>query len=95
MRFRSAGSILGVAPETRANVFNCHVNRMPVTGEIVANAYRPGKFFNASLYKESIDYERNSMRIRITEGRDLAIVQIAGRVARRIVCFVREGDAKI
>ena len=74
------------------NVFNCHVNRVPVTGEIAAIAYRPGKFFNASLDKASVDNERNSLRIRMTDGRDLAVVQIAGLVARRIVCFVKVGD---
>lgn len=75
------------------SVFNCHVNRVPVTGEIAAIAYRPGKFFNASLDKASVDNERNSLRIRMTDGRDLAVVQIAGLVARRIVCFVKEGDS--
>ncbi|MEC7762087.1 MAG: phosphatidylserine decarboxylase [Pseudomonadota bacterium] len=74
------------------SVFNCHVNRVPVTGEIAAIAYRPGKFFNASLDKASVDNERNSLCIRMTDGRDLAVVQIAGLVARRIVCFVQEGD---
>jgi len=74
------------------NVFNCHVNRAPVAGEITAVAYRPGKFFNASLDKASVDNERNSLRIRMTDGRDLAVVQIAGLVARRIVCFVKVGD---
>ncbi len=74
------------------SVFNCHVNRVPVTGEIAAIAYRPGKFFNASLDKASVDNERNSLRIRMTDGRDLAVVQIAGLVARRIVCFVKVGD---
>ncbi|WP_138421481.1 phosphatidylserine decarboxylase [Maritimibacter alexandrii] len=75
------------------SVFNCHVNRVPVTGEIAAIAYRPGKFFNASLDKASVDNERSSLRIRMTDGRDLAVVQIAGLVARRIVCFVKEGDS--
>jgi len=85
------------APLTRIsvfmNVFNCHVNRAPVAGEIAAVAYRPGKFFNASLDKASADNERNSLCIRTPDGRDLAVVQIAGLVARRIVCFVRPGDA--
>lgn len=75
------------------SVFNCHVNRVPVTGEIAAIAYRPGKFFNASLDKASVDNERNSLRIRMTDGRDLAVVQIAGLVARRIVCFTKEGES--
>ncbi|WP_282181159.1 phosphatidylserine decarboxylase [Aliiroseovarius marinus] len=74
------------------SVFNCHVNRTPIEGEITAIAYRPGKFFNASLDKASADNERNSLRIRMTNGQDLAVVQIAGLVARRIVCFVKPGD---
>lgn len=73
------------------NVFNCHVNRTPIAGQIKAVAYRPGKFFNASLDKASVDNERNSLCITMQDGRDLAVVQIAGLVARRIVCFVRPG----
>ncbi len=84
------------APLTRVsvfmNVFNCHVNRAPIAGEIAAVAYRPGKFFNASLDKASADNERNSLRIRMEDGRDLAVVQIAGLVARRIVCFAKAED---
>lgn len=88
---------LGMAdtPLTRVsvfmNVFNCHVNRSPVAGEITAIAYRPGKFFNASLDKASEDNERNSLRIQMADGRDIAVVQIAGLVARRIVCFTKTG----
>ena len=74
------------------NVFNCHVNRAPVGGEVQAVAYRPGKFLNASLDKASEDNERNSLVIRMEDGRQLAVVQIAGLVARRIVCFVQEGQ---
>ncbi|SDK56480.1 phosphatidylserine decarboxylase [Paracoccus chinensis] len=74
------------------SVFNCHVNRSPVAGEVTAISYRPGKFFNASLDKASADNERNSLRIRMEDGRDLAVVQIAGLVARRILCFVKPGD---
>ena len=74
------------------SVFNCHVNRAPIAGEVTAVAYRPGKFFNASLDKASADNERNSLRIRMQDGRDLAVVQIAGLVARRIVCFVKPGQ---
>jgi len=73
------------------NVFNCHVNRAPVAGEITAVSYRPGKFLNASLDKASVDNERNSLCIRMEDGRSLAVVQIAGLVARRIVCFVAPG----
>ncbi|MGE4325570.1 MAG: phosphatidylserine decarboxylase [Pseudodonghicola sp.] len=74
------------------NVFNCHVNRTPVAGEITAIAYRPGTFFNASLDKASTDNERNSLAIRMGDGRQIAVVQIAGLVARRIVCFAKPGD---
>ncbi len=74
------------------NVFNCHVNRAPVAGQITAIAYRPGKFFNASLDKASADNERNSLAIRIADGRQIAVVQIAGLVARRIVCWSKPED---
>ena len=84
------------APLTRVSVFmsvfNCHVNRSPVAGEVAAISYRPGKFLNASLDKASADNERNSLRILMDDGRDLAVVQIAGLVARRILCFVTPGD---
>ncbi|GAA6201437.1 phosphatidylserine decarboxylase [Aquicoccus sp. SU-CL01552] len=73
------------------SVFNCHVNRLPVSGEITAIAYRPGKFLNASLDKASVDNERNSLAIRMEDGRSIAVVQIAGLVARRIVCFTEIG----
>ncbi len=73
------------------NVFNCHVNRVPHAGEITAVSYRPGKFFNASLDKASVDNERNSLCVRLPDGQELAVVQIAGLVARRIVCFVKPG----
>jgi phosphatidylserine decarboxylase len=88
---------LGMADEalTRVsvfmNVFNCHVNRSPVSGEVAAVAYRPGKFLNASLDKASVDNERNGLRIAMADGREIAVVQIAGLVARRIVCFVTPG----
>lgn len=71
------------------NVFNCHVNRAPVGGRIRAIAYRPGKFLNASLDKASLDNERNALAIDLPDGRVVAVVQIAGLVARRIVCFAR------
>lgn len=87
---------LGPAAMTRVsifmNVFDCHVNRAPVAGTITRIAYRPGKFVNASLDKASSDNERNALVIDLEDGRRLAVVQIAGLVARRIVCDVREGD---
>jgi len=88
---------LGMADEalTRVsvfmNVFNCHVNRAPIAGTVANVAYRPGKFFNASLDKASVDNERNSLRMQVADGREIAVVQIAGLVARRIVCFIETG----
>jgi phosphatidylserine decarboxylase len=71
------------------SVFDCHVNRSPVTGRVEKIVYQPGKFINADLDKASVDNERNSLVIS-TAGTRIAVVQIAGLVARRIVCFVRE-----
>ncbi len=90
---------LGEAPRPRLsifmNVFNVHVNRNPVSGTIIAKSYRPGKFFNASFDKASEHNERMSLRLRPdgSDGtRDLAVVQIAGLVARRIVCDLVQGQ---
>jgi phosphatidylserine decarboxylase len=74
------------------SVFNCHVNRAPVTGRIDRIAYRPGAFINAELDKASEDNERNALVISNANGR-IGVIQIAGLVARRIVCFVKEGQA--
>ncbi|MDR0809430.1 MAG: phosphatidylserine decarboxylase [Gemmobacter sp.] len=74
------------------SVFNCHVNRAPITGQLVKMAYRPGKFFNASLDKASEENERNSLLLEMADGRRIAVVQIAGLVARRILPFVSEGQ---
>jgi phosphatidylserine decarboxylase len=74
------------------NVFNCHVNRAPVSGRILRVAYRAGKFLNAELDKASDDNERNGLVID-TGDTQIGVVQIAGLVARRIVCFVREGES--
>lgn len=90
---------LGMGPEALLrvsvfmSVFNCHVNRMPVAGQITAIAYRAGKFFNASLDKASTDNERNSLAIQMADGRKIAVVQIAGLVARRILCLTRVGQS--
>ncbi|WP_349368370.1 phosphatidylserine decarboxylase [Salinarimonas sp.] len=73
------------------NVFNCHVNRAPVSGTITQQVYSKGLFLNAELDKASEDNERNSLVIE-TSGTEIAVVQIAGLVARRIVSFVREGE---
>jgi phosphatidylserine decarboxylase len=74
------------------SVFNCHVNRAPIAGRVSEIAYRPGKFLNASLDKASVDNERNSIRIDMADGRSVAVVQIAGLVARRILCFAVKGQ---
>jgi phosphatidylserine decarboxylase len=73
------------------SVFDCHVNRSPVSGRIERIAYRPGLFVNADLDKASEDNERNCLVIATAGGERVGVVQIAGLVARRIVCFVREG----
>lgn len=75
------------------NVFDVHVNRMPAEGTVTAVAYRPGKFLNAALDKASIDNERQSLRVKLNSGKEIAVVQIAGLVARRILCEAREGQA--
>jgi phosphatidylserine decarboxylase len=73
------------------NVFNCHVNRSPVSGRIAHIVHKPGSFLSAEMDKASTDNERNSMLIESPRGR-LAVVQIAGLVARRIVCWAQEGS---
>ena len=75
------------------NVFNVHVNRIPITGEITALDYRSGKFLNASLDKASTDNERQAVRVTTRSGQDIVFVQIAGLVARRIVCKLYEGQS--
>lgn len=88
---------LGLADDKRLrvsvfmSVFNCHVNRAPVAGRVKTVAYTPGKFLNASLDKASEDNERNGLVITMADGRELGVVQIAGLVARRILCFTEEG----
>lgn len=74
------------------SVFNCHVNRLPAAGRIDTIAYTPGKFLNASLDKASADNERNGLAIALPDGRRYGVVQIAGLVARRILCWSKEGD---
>jgi phosphatidylserine decarboxylase len=74
------------------NVFNCHVNRVPITGKIDEIFYKPGKFIDASLDKASEDNERNLIKYSNNSGKTFAIVQIAGLVARRIVCEVKQGQ---
>ena len=68
------------------NVFDCHVNRTPCSGKIEEILYKPGKFLNASLDKASEDNERNYYKIKDSQNNDIVVVQIAGLIARRIVC---------
>lgn len=73
------------------SVFDGHVNRAPVAGRVVTVAYHPGKFLSASLDKASEENERNSVTLELADGRRLGVVQIAGLVARRILCFTAPG----
>ena len=87
---------LGTVPRWRVSIFlsliNVHVNRAPADGIITRIAYRHGSFLNASLDKASDANERNAVALRLADGREIAFVQIAGLIARRIVCDLREGD---
>jgi len=74
------------------NVFDVHVNRVPADGEVKKVVYRPGKFFNASLDKASVDNERSSVLMSLKDGRTVAFVQIAGLIARRIICKLTAGE---
>ena len=86
---------LGTDPMLRIsvfmNVFNCHVNRSPVQGSIEKIIYKPGRFINAELDKASVHNERNSLIIASPHGQ-IAVVQIAGLIARRIVCWGKKGE---
>jgi phosphatidylserine decarboxylase len=90
---------LGMSSEPRTrvsvflNIFDVHVNRVPADGVITALHYRPGKFINASFDKASEDNERQSAAMRLPDGRDLAFIQIAGLIARRIKCDLTVGQA--
>ncbi len=88
---------LGTAPRWRISIFlsvlNVHVNRIPADGTVTRIAYRHGAFLNASLDKASEANERNAVALRLPDGREIAVVQIAGLIARRILCTLREGDA--
>ena len=74
------------------NVFNCHVNRIPISGKINKIFYKPGKYINASLDKASEENERNYISVKSSNGQEIILVQIAGLIARRIVCEVRENE---
>ena len=87
---------LGTEPLTRVsvflNVFDVHINRSPVAGTVERVVYNAGKFLNASLDKASTDNERNGLAIKLADGRMVGVVQIAGLIARRIVCHARDGQ---
>lgn len=87
---------LGALPRWRVAIFlsvlDVHVNRMPADGTVTRIAYRHGKFLSANLDKSSDENERNALAIRLDDGREIAVVQIAGLIARRILCDVKEGD---
>ena len=87
---------MGDAPRMRISVFmsvfSVHINRIPVDGKVIKTAYQPGKFLDASLDKASADNERMSVRMARADGRELAFVQIAGLVARRIKCDLADGQ---
>ena len=74
------------------NVFNVHSNRSPVDGRVVNAWYHAGSFINAALDKASLDNERNALHLRTARGDDVTCVQIAGLIARRILCYVKAGD---
>lgn len=74
------------------NVFNAHSNRSPVDGEVQRTWYHPGKFLNAELAKASLENERAALWIRTPGGADVTCVQVAGLVARRILCYARPGQ---
>lgn len=74
------------------NAFNVHSNRMPVEGRVMEIWYHAGKFFNAALEKASEANERNAVWVRTDEGEDVVVVQVAGLIARRILCYAKPGD---
>ena len=73
------------------NVFNVHSNRSPVDGEVMGTWYQPGRFINADLDKASTENERNAVWIKTPDGQDVTSVQVAGLIARRILCYVDKG----
>ncbi len=74
------------------NVFNVHSNRSPIDGEVIGRWYHPGKFINADLDKASTENERNALHLRTPDGQDITCVQVAGLIARRILCYAEPGD---
>jgi len=74
------------------NIFNCHVNRSPLSGKVTQILYKAGKYLNASLDKASEDNEKNYVKIKSSSGDEIVLVQIAGLIARRIVCEIKENN---
>lgn len=74
------------------NVFNVHSNRVPVGAKVENIWYHAGKFFNAAIDKASVENERNAVWFRTASGKDITCVQVAGLIARRILCYVKPGD---
>ena len=77
------------------NVFNVHSNRSPVDGQVKARWYNAGSFLNAALDKASSENERNALWLKTVDGHDVTCVQVAGLIARRILCYVKEGDVLV
>ena len=75
------------------NVFNVHSNRSPVDGEVLSVTYFPGSFFNAALDKASLENERNAIVVRTPQGHVVTAVQVAGLIAKRILCYAKTGDS--
>lgn len=90
---------MGDAPMRRIgiflSIFDVHVNRVPAAAQVVKTAYRKGKFVNAALDKASEDNERMAIRLALPDGVEIAVVQIAGLIARRILCELTEGQSVI
>lgn len=74
------------------NVFNVHSNRIPVEGKVMERWYHAGRFLNAALDKAALENERNALWIKTDEGKDVVVVQVAGLIARRILCYVQPGE---
>ena len=74
------------------NIFNVHCQRFPVNGTVEDVQYYPGKFLNADLDKASTENERNAVIVRVNDGNRITVVQVAGLVARRILCYIQKGD---
>jgi phosphatidylserine decarboxylase len=86
----AAGKILKIS--IFMSIFNVHVNRIPFNGKVTDVTYYPGKFFSANLDKASRDNERNAVTLEINRGRKLIVIQVAGLIARRIICKALKGD---